>query len=106
MEVVVLSKSGKVLMPCTPAKAKHLLKAKKAKVVRLKPFTIELKFASTEYLQIPLLKKKLEDIKKFFGLKFIPLSKRKTNAKGKPKFKRKAPEDTAKQNVPFKALTE
>lgn len=36
----VLSKTKKPLMPCHPARARELLKKKKAKVYRLKPFTI------------------------------------------------------------------
>ena len=42
--VYVLSITGKLLMPCKEAKAKHLLKANKAAVVRREPFTIQLKF--------------------------------------------------------------
>lgn len=37
--VYVLSKSGKPLMPCKPAKARHLLKKDRAKVVKRLPFT-------------------------------------------------------------------
>jgi RRXRR protein/HNH endonuclease len=43
-KVYVISKEGKPLMPCLPCKAKKLLKAQKAKVVQLYPFTIQLKF--------------------------------------------------------------
>jgi 5-methylcytosine-specific restriction endonuclease McrA len=42
MLVYVRNKDGSPLMPCKPAKAKHLLKAGKAKVFKLKPFTIQL----------------------------------------------------------------
>ena len=42
MLVYVKNKDGSPLMPCKPAKAKHLLKAGKAKVFKLKPFTIQL----------------------------------------------------------------
>jgi len=42
MFVYVLNHDGSPLMPCKPAKAKHLLKAGKAKVVRRTPFTIKL----------------------------------------------------------------
>jgi len=42
MLVYVQNKDGSPLMPCKPAKAKHLLKAGKAKVKTLKPFTIQL----------------------------------------------------------------
>ena len=44
MLVYVKNKDGSPLMPCKPAKAKHLLKAGKAKVFKLKPFTIQLKW--------------------------------------------------------------
>ena len=40
--VYVLNKNGKSLMPCKPAKARHLLEQNKAKVVTRKPFTIQL----------------------------------------------------------------
>ena len=42
--VYVLSKIGKPLMPCTEAKARHLLKEEKAAVIRREPFVIQLKF--------------------------------------------------------------
>jgi hypothetical protein len=42
--VYVISKEGSPLMPCSCAKAKHLLKAKKAKVIKRFPFTIQLNF--------------------------------------------------------------
>lgn len=42
MLVYVKNKNGSPLMPCKPVKAKHLLKAEKAKVFKLKPFTIQL----------------------------------------------------------------
>ena len=44
VKVYVISKEGFPLMPCTPAKAKHLLKAEKAKVIKRFPFTIQLNF--------------------------------------------------------------
>ena len=40
--VYVLNKNGKPMMPCKPAKARHLLEQNKAKVVTRKPFTIQL----------------------------------------------------------------
>ena len=40
--VYVLNKSGNPLMPCKPAKARHLLEQNKAKVISRKPFTIQL----------------------------------------------------------------
>ena len=40
MPVYVQNKRGQPLMPCTPAKARHLLKGKKAKVITRTPFTI------------------------------------------------------------------
>ena len=41
-KVYVQNKDGEPLMPCTPAKAKHLLRDKKAEVIHLTPFTIRL----------------------------------------------------------------
>lgn len=51
MFVYVLNKHGTSLMPCKPAKAKKLLKAGKAKVVRGTPFTIKLLYGSGGYKQ-------------------------------------------------------
>ena len=42
---------GKPLMPCTPRKARLLLKQKKAKIVGYKPFTIQLQYATGEAAQ-------------------------------------------------------
>lgn len=42
MYVYVINKNGKPLMPCKPAKAKHLLREGKAKVIKTTPFTIKL----------------------------------------------------------------
>ncbi len=44
--VFVLSSTKKPLMPCTPARARRLLRDRKAAVYRLQPFTIILKFRS------------------------------------------------------------
>ena len=49
--VYVISKSGKSLMPCKEAKARHLLRDKKAKVVKRLPFTIQLTFDCEEKVQ-------------------------------------------------------
>ena len=51
MLVHVLNHHGKPLMPCSPARARHLLKDGKAKVVRRDPFTIKLLFGSSGYTQ-------------------------------------------------------
>jgi len=51
MLVYVLNHHGKPLMPCSPARARHLLKDGKAKVVRRDPFTIKLRFGSSGYTQ-------------------------------------------------------
>ena len=42
MVVYVINKHGKPLMPCSPRKARKLLKDSKAKVVKKTPFTIKL----------------------------------------------------------------
>jgi len=49
--VYVLNKRGKPLMPCSPGKAKVLLKESKAKVVKRTPFTIQLTIATGEVRQ-------------------------------------------------------
>lgn len=48
-KVYVISRLGHPLMPCSPAKARHLLDDKKAKVVKRMPFTIRLLYGSTKY---------------------------------------------------------
>ncbi len=50
--VYVISKSGKALMPTERhGKVKRLLKSGKAKVIRLIPFTIQLLYDTTQYVQ-------------------------------------------------------
>ena len=51
MLVYVLNKYNKPLMPCSPRKARLLLKLKKACVVRKTPFTIKLLYGSSGYKQ-------------------------------------------------------
>lgn len=51
MRVFVLNQRGKPLMPTTPSKARKLLKANKAKVVKREPFTIQLLTATGEAKQ-------------------------------------------------------
>ena len=51
MFVYVLNCHGKPLMPTSPAKARLLLKAGKAKVVRKTPFIIQMLFGSSGYKQ-------------------------------------------------------
>ena len=46
--VFVLNMDEKSLMPCKPAKARHLLEMKKAKVVSNNPFTIQLMWRCEE----------------------------------------------------------
>ncbi len=51
MRVYILNKNGNSLMPCKPAKARHLLRDGKAKVVNRKPFTIQLLWDCEENVQ-------------------------------------------------------
>ncbi len=51
MPVYVQNKYEQPLMPCSPAKARHLLKNKKAKVIKRTPFTIQLLYGSSGYKQ-------------------------------------------------------
>ena len=51
MKVFVLNMRGKPLMPCSPAKARHMLKAGKTVVVQRTPFTIRLTVATGETKQ-------------------------------------------------------
>ena len=47
--VYVISIEGKPLMPTSNAKARKLLKQKKAKVIKREPFTIKLLYKTTSY---------------------------------------------------------
>ena len=49
--VFILNKHGKPLMPCRPRKARLLLKANKAKIIKRYPFTIQLLYGSSGYKQ-------------------------------------------------------
>lgn len=49
--VYVLNQRGKPLMPCSPKKARLLLKQNKATIEKYKPFTIRLKYATGETTQ-------------------------------------------------------
>ncbi len=51
MFVYIRNGHGRPLMPCTPRKARGLLKAGKAKVVRAVPFTLQLLYGSSGYTQ-------------------------------------------------------
>jgi N6-L-threonylcarbamoyladenine synthase len=51
MNVFVLNQHGEALMPCTPHKAKILLRTGKAHVIKRNPFTIQLNYGSTGYKQ-------------------------------------------------------
>ena len=51
MLVYVLNKDGNPLMPCSPCRAKRLLKSGEAKVVRREPFAIQLLFGAVGYKQ-------------------------------------------------------
>lgn len=51
MEVYVLNKEGKPLMPCKPVVARLLLKEGKAKCIRRVPFTVKLLVDTTDYNQ-------------------------------------------------------
>ena len=51
MFVYVLNCHGEHLMPCRPRKARILLKAGKATVVKMVPFTLQLRYGSSGYTQ-------------------------------------------------------
>ena len=51
VKVFVLNRRGQPLMPCSPAKARHLLKANKATVKCRTPFTIQLSISTGETKQ-------------------------------------------------------
>jgi len=51
MQIYVLNHKGKPLMPCSPRKARLLLKQNKAKVVKRTPFTIQFTIPTRSYTQ-------------------------------------------------------
>ena len=51
MFVYIINCHGQPLMPCQPRKARLLLKAGKAKVAKMVPFTLQLLFGSSGYKQ-------------------------------------------------------
>ena len=51
MSVYVIASDGRPLMPCSEAKARHLLDAKRAKVKKRTPFTIQMVVPTTHYTQ-------------------------------------------------------
>lgn len=51
MFVYIINCHGKPVMPCQPRKARVLLKAGKAKVVKMVPFTLQLLYGSSGYKQ-------------------------------------------------------
>src|SRR5215471_18718516 len=51
MFVYILNCHGQPIMPCQPRKARLLLKAGKAKVVKMVPFTLQLLYGSSGYKQ-------------------------------------------------------
>lgn len=50
-KVYVLNTNGEPIMPTNPAKARILLKQQKAKVTTVKPFTIQLLYDTTDFIQ-------------------------------------------------------
>jgi len=51
MNVYVINQNGNPLMPCKPAKARKLLRDKRARVVNRCPFTIQLLWNCKENVQ-------------------------------------------------------
>ena len=51
MKVFVVNKNHRVLMPTTPRKARLLLKSGKARIIERTPFTIQLIYGSSGYIQ-------------------------------------------------------
>jgi hypothetical protein len=51
MKVMVINKDGKPLMPCSCRKARLLLRDKKALIYKREPFTIQLVYGSSGYVQ-------------------------------------------------------
>jgi hypothetical protein len=51
MFAYIVHRHGQPLMPCSPRKARLLLKAGKAKVIKMVPFTLQLRYGSSGYKQ-------------------------------------------------------
>ncbi len=51
MFAYIVNRHGQPLMPCSPRKARLLLKAGKAKVIKMVPFTLQLRYGSSDYKQ-------------------------------------------------------
>ncbi len=51
MFVYIINQHGQPLMPCQPRQARRLLKTKKAKIVKMVPFTLQLLYGSSGYKQ-------------------------------------------------------
>jgi RRXRR protein/HNH endonuclease len=52
MFAYIINRDGKLLMPCHPRKARLLLKADKARIIRMVPFTLQLLYGSSGYTQV------------------------------------------------------
>jgi hypothetical protein len=51
MFAYIVNRHGQPLMPCSPRKARLLLKTGKAKVIKMVPFTLQLRYGSSDYKQ-------------------------------------------------------
>ena len=66
--VAVLGRDGRPIMPCTGKRARLLLERKRARVVRIEPFTIQLKDRSQENCEFQDMAVKIDPGSKFTGI--------------------------------------
>ena len=74
MAVFVLDKSQKPLMPCTEKRARQLLKSGRARVHRMRPFTIRLVDRKVEYSILQPIKLKIDPGSKSTGMGLVRVS--------------------------------
>lgn len=74
MQVYVQNKDREALMPCKPAKAKHLLIDGKAEVIKVTPFTIRLNLPKSHYFDAIAIcnPKKINRLDKYYKRICIP----------------------------------
>ena len=71
MSVFVIASDGKPVMPCLPKRARLLLERKKARVIRIKPFTIQLLDRDSDSCELQDLSVKIDPGSKTTGMAIV-----------------------------------
>ncbi len=71
MPVFVIASDGKPVMPCTPRRARLMLEKGKARVIRIKPFTIQLKDRNSDSCDLQDLQVKIDPGSKTTGFALV-----------------------------------